>query len=1139
VSEATHLETATRAQPDSLLGDAGKFRYDAFVSYRRIDGLELAKWLRLRLQAYRLPRGLRRMLPPDARGRDQAPLRVFRDEDYEGADEDFWQKFVLPSLQHARHMVVISTPGALLPRGDGQPNWLLREIDAFIEFRRADPRRRIILVLGPGAPEDRFPGRLDDPALGDGLERPRWNWADLRNFSAGRARSSWLRPGFDDQFAKIVAALHDVPSELIPTLRREGLRRLVVILTLALLAVTAIATTVGVLGFLAYQQRNNALAATVAAGKAADAAEKAADAARREQAAALRSRSAALVALGEVQSRDDQNVAATKLALAAMPKSDDAAYGSYRPMLSLLNRSLSQLFEQKKLAGHRALVSVARWHPDSTRLVTGSSDGTVRLWSREGAELQQARPYSEITVSLDTNVTPPETVNDAAWNADGTKVAIGLAGPVAAVWDVQSNAVRIIHDGIPKTDVNVPADVGDPNDALGAFDRVRWSGDGAYLAATFVSGQFGSSSPGLYVWNAESGAAVPVVRAESKISSFTWAPRDSRFALILEDGKGTIVDPKLNKSIVLEGVKGGRVAWSPDGKSILTAPSTGPIVLSDAGTGKRLRTFNNRHGKAIWELAWEPAQARFAVGFNDGKVDIWNTNDAKADAPAATFDVQGAAVHELAWHPTLDAIATGSKNGQIEIWNPTLGARLAAFSGHQDRITSLEWDRTGTHLVSSSKDATARIWDAGVGRGAYSTSVSAQGAAIVNRNHTAKRLMVRTDDFALGVLKEGSKSIRWLAAPAYSKKLKQDCSWGSKKDCLSFKNYRDVFGADAHARFFEGKGKVFNVADESARDIAIGRYLDVWAAAFSSGDRHLLVGLNHDDSQHFAREDTYAYVIDARTGQPVFAIDVHRMSVTSVGWSPDGTRFATSDIAGKTHVWDLATKSAVAELGKHRDGIYDVSWSGDGKLIATASKDRTVRLWDSARGEPRGVLEHTAPVYNVVWAPAMPDKARLVTVSEGGTARIWDVATAAEVATLDHRDAVGNALVNIAVAEWSLDGRRIATGSSDGVVAIWDAETGVKLAELRGHRDSVSHLQWIAGHTSLASLAADGIARVWDLSAIPAAPVTDIACMWLPDRDFSTILGDEDFSVELCNPAPSIPAWKAPPEKTAKAAEGR
>ena len=59
--------------------DHDEYLYDAFISYRRSDGTNVATWLRRRLQDYRLPRSLSA----------KRKLRVYLDTAFERANEDF------------------------------------------------------------------------------------------------------------------------------------------------------------------------------------------------------------------------------------------------------------------------------------------------------------------------------------------------------------------------------------------------------------------------------------------------------------------------------------------------------------------------------------------------------------------------------------------------------------------------------------------------------------------------------------------------------------------------------------------------------------------------------------------------------------------------------------------------------------------------------------------------------------------------------------------------------------------------------------------------------------------------------------------------------------------------------------------
>ena len=94
----------------------------------------LASWLRSKLKNYKPPLELWDLLPAHIAKDLFAPREVFLDTAFGRASEDFWNNNILPNLRAFEFLVVVSTPEAFSLRSDGTQNWLVREIDAFLEF---------------------------------------------------------------------------------------------------------------------------------------------------------------------------------------------------------------------------------------------------------------------------------------------------------------------------------------------------------------------------------------------------------------------------------------------------------------------------------------------------------------------------------------------------------------------------------------------------------------------------------------------------------------------------------------------------------------------------------------------------------------------------------------------------------------------------------------------------------------------------------------------------------------------------------------------------------------------------------------------------------------------------------------------
>ncbi|POS82471.1 WD40 repeat-like protein, partial [Erysiphe pulchra] len=191
------------------------------------------------------------------------------------------------------------------------------------------------------------------------------------------------------------------------------------------------------------------------------------------------------------------------------------------------------------------------------------------------------------------------------------------------------------------------------------------------------------------------------------------------------------------------------VAWTPEGRRLLTGSSSGEFTLWN-GTGFNFETimqahdvairalsyshsddwllsadhdglikywqpnFNNvkviqGHGDAIRDLAFSPNDAKFVTASDDSTLKIF---DFAGGAEESVLNGHGWDAKSVDWHPTKGLLVSGSKDHLVKLWDPRTGRCLTTLHGHKNTITKTLFEPVkGLCLATSARDQTSRIFD--------------------------------------------------------------------------------------------------------------------------------------------------------------------------------------------------------------------------------------------------------------------------------------------------------------------------------------------------------------------------------------------------------------------------------------------
>ncbi len=255
----------------------------------------------------------------------------------------------------------------------------------------------------------------------------------------------------------------------------------------------------------------------------------------------------------------------------------------------------------------------------------------------------------------------------------------------------------------------------------------------------------------------------------------------------------------------------------------------------------------------------------------------------------------------------------------------------------------------------------------------------------------------------------------------------------------------------------------------------------------SGSGRIALAGGDGQVRVYDAEGKPLAALQDVRNGPTT--VRLHASAVLDLAFARDGRYLVAGDDDGQVVRWDPLHPDTAQILGQHDLAVDQVRLAPphgepDAEpLVLTASQDGTARLWGLYTGRAIAAFSQDAAVTDARFST---DGSRVLTASDlDGSARVWSVHRLPRIAqTLALPDHAGPVAVDPSDAGASLN---FAVGGYTGGLEVWrlpGRDPGAepqRLWLLEGHRGRVRRLAFAPSGRWLASAAADGTARVWDI----------------------------------------------------------
>jgi WD40 repeat protein len=367
-------------------------------------------------------------------------------------------------------------------------------------------------------------------------------------------------------------------------------------------------------------------------------------------------------------------------------------------------------------------------------------------------------------------------------------------------------------------------------------------------------------------------------------------------------------------------------------------------------------------------------------------------------------------------------------------------AKLMLPIGSLGAINSAKFSPDGRRVVTTSDDATVKIWD--VKTGNVLRSLEGHYGAVMDANYSTSGKYIVTN---------GGRD---KTARIY------DATMGAVIDSLQHHTAyitTAIFSPDEKTVLtssFDKTAKIWDIATHQVIYDLVGHTSRVNFAGFSPNGALIIT----------TSDDKTAKIWDAKTGKLRYTLLEHTKPVISANFSSDNNKIITISEDRTAKIWDVATGKLLKSLSKNalpnapsKDSkvdahfynaqYYKALFSPDGQTIVTITNDVFANIWDSegnwlfsVDGYNNNNDKENAIISSINFSP---DGKKLVVSSNSSMTKMVNLQTQKIEFTLyDY---------GMFTSSFSNDGKQILTASFDKKAKVWDASNGKLIQKLEGH----------------------------------------------------------------------------------------
>jgi len=584
-----------------------------------------------------------------------------------------------------------------------------------------------------------------------------------------------------------------------------------------------------------------------------------------------------------------------------------------RQILDKLREAIYSVKECNCFQGHSDWVNNVSFSPDGQIIASASSDATIKLWCKDGRELQtfQGHRYR---------------VNSISFSPDGQMIASASSDCTLKLWRLDGTELQTFQGH---------------NDWV---NSVSFSPDGQMIAS--------ASSDGIVkLWRLD-GTELQTFQGHSIWSNSVSFSPDGQ-TLVSAGGDGTVklwrLDGTELQTFQEHSVGVYSASFSPDGQMIASANSNCVVKLWRLD-GTQLQTFQG-HSSAVRSLRFSPDGQIIASASSDGTIKLWRLDGTQLQ----TFQGHSNLVTSVSFSPDGQMLASTSADRTVKLWRLD-SKKLQTFQGHSDWISSVSFSPDGQTIVSASGDGIVKLWRTD---GAELHSFEGHSSAVrsVSFSRDGQMIASASDDWTIKLWRTDGTELHtfqghgaWVRSVSFSPNGQMIASASSDRTVKLWL----LDGTEVHT--FEGhsdwvRSVSFSPDGQMLASASVDRTVKLWCldgtelqTFYGHSDTVRSVSFSPDGQTIASASADRTVKLWRLDGTQLQTFQGHSDVVRSVSFSPNGQMIASASADRTVKLWGLDGRELQTFVG-HIAVVSSLSFSPDGQMIASASDDSTVKLW--------------------------------------------------------------------------------------------------------------------------------------------------------------------------------------------------